>query len=115
MITFKDYLLEDLVSFDYQGTLIKNNDINKEVINILKNEVQKGNKAIIVSTSLENEKSKIEQFLKKYNLPISQIYCTNGEDKVFTLKELGVNRHYDDNNFELMMLKNSGIQGILIK
>jgi len=59
-------------------------------------------------------KKQVEDVIRENSLPISEIYCTNGQDKVDTLKRLGVIKHYDDDKFQIMELENSGIEGILV-
>lgn len=103
---------------------------NEKIHDILRMESQAGNKIIIV-TSRHNvvmkkdvvmKKSEwvpvfdyIVKFLRKYNLPVSQVQFTNDTKKLPFLRKLGVIRHYDDNPELKRELKNSNIEFVFIK
>jgi len=122
-----------IISFDFDDTIFKlewdgiNNDykrdpqgasmgiLNQDIARLIKNYASKGIKIIIVSSRQEEMKQEIVDFVTEHNLPISDIYCTNGQDKVHLLKELGVSKHFDDDRFEIDAINKDGqVLGITI-
>ena len=122
-----------IISFDFDDTIFKlewdgiNNDykrdpqgasmgiLNQDIARLIKNYASKGIKIIIVSSRQEEMKQEIVDFVTEHNLPISDIYCINGQDKVHLLKELGVSKHFDDDRFEIDAINKDGqVLGITI-
>lgn len=57
----------------------------------------------------------MKKFLIKYKLPVEEIILTNGQPKIFDLKDSKVIKHYDD-NFEMVReLKNTKIVFVYVK
>ena len=88
--------------------------INHSIVSIINQYNSNGWKCICVTSRNEEDKKQVQQVIKDNNLPITEIYCTNGQDKVFKLKELGVSKHYDDSYNEIQMLKRTDIIGIQV-
>jgi acid phosphatase class B len=88
--------------------------LNQSIANLINQHHAQGWKTICVTSRHDSSKKQVENVIKKNGLPITEIYCTNGQDKVFTLKELGVSKHYDDDYHEIMMLQKAGIEGIKV-
>ena len=123
---------QKVVSFDFDNTItlykwdkqegdyIRDKDglpfgfPNDRIIQRIKDHVTNGDKVIIITSRNEIWKKEIEDFVKKHNIPISEIYCTNMSWKANTLKKLGASMHYDDDIDELRKLKHKGIKGILV-
>ena len=115
-----------IISFDFDGT-IANNQWNEEERDYLRDENgnmiatlneniaqmihhyhNKNIQIIVVSSRMDKNKDEIIDFIAKYNLPISEVYCTNGQDKIHLLKQLGVSKHFDDDPHELNAIKQDG-------
>ena len=85
-----------------------------EMIERLRELASKGNNIIIVTSrnhpdtfkdprqlAWQNEFSSPEQLVADLNLPVSKIFYTNGQPKIYTLAEQGVVKHYDDDEREM--------------
>lgn len=123
-----------IISFDFDSTIVKYEwdgeegdfkkdalgeyiyTLNEPIVNLIKEAKGKGNRVYIVSSRLEANKSDIEDVVSKYGLVVDGIYCTNGQNKVETLKRLGVKRHYDDDPNEIRLINqgDTGIEGIQV-
>jgi len=100
--------------FDPKDPDIPLGKINQKIADLIFNYNSNGYKVICVTSRMAKYKKQVEDVIRENSLPISEIYCTNGQDKVDTLKRLGVLKHYDDDKFQIMELENSGIEGILV-
>lgn len=108
------------VSFDFDSTILKKEWDEEEGMDVpvgldpitadlIKKERNAGNKVIIVTSRYgpkpafgrDNE----DLFEIAYDLSIEDVYFTNGEDKVKTLLDLNVIRHYDDDPQEHKAIK----------
>lgn len=85
---------------------------NLSMLQEVHNYIESGHKVIIVTSRHETSRFHIEEQLEKWNIPIKDIYFTNGDWKYKLLKELGVDKHYDDSVNELSRLED--IEGILV-
>ena len=104
-----------IVSFDFDSTILKKEWDEEEGMEVpvgldprakklIEKERNAGNKVIIVTSRYgpkpafgrDNE----DLFEIAYDLNIDDVYFTNGEDKVETLLDLGVEKHYDDDPHE---------------
>jgi len=103
------------ISMDFDDTLsMSDNSPNPLGIFHFHNHVMEGHEIIIVTSRHESEASKdaIHGFLRKHNLPVSDVIHTNGELKVETLVKQEVSIHHDDDKRELEALQGTGIQGV---
>jgi hypothetical protein len=100
--------------FDPKDPDIPLGKINEKIVDLILKYKSDGYKVICVTSRMAKYKKQVEDVIRENRLPISEIYCTNGQDKANTLKRLGVIKHYDDDMFEIIGLKNSGIEGVLV-
>jgi hypothetical protein len=89
--------------------------VNPVIVNLINQYSSSGWEVICVTSRVSQYKKQVEDVIRDNHLPISRIYCTEGQDKVFKLKELGVSKHYDDDPIEIQYLNGTGIEGILVK
>lgn len=121
------------VSFDFDNTLLNNiwnneeNDFERDengnmigypnvpMIEMMKQYLNRGYEVLIVTSRMDKYKQDVVEFVQEQGLPVSEIICTNGENKVFTLIDLGVLEHFDDDPHEIQAIKNnSNIQAYQI-
>lgn len=88
--------------------------VNDGIVSLIKKYHSNNYKVICVTSRRSVYKSEVEEIIRENNLPIYEIYCTEGRDKVHMLLELGVSIHYDDDHYELEALKGTNIQGIQV-
>jgi FMN phosphatase YigB (HAD superfamily) len=103
------------ISFDFDNTLYDTFIAfpRLEIFEYLNN-LAHNYKIIIVTARNSCEKYVVEDFVKKYNLPISEIYFTNQQLKGPILKQLNVIQHIDDCQHQLESAKECGIEAISI-
>jgi len=108
------------VSFDFDSTILKKEWDEEEGMEVpvgldpiaaelIEKERNDGNEVVVVTSRYgpkpafgrDNE----DLFEIAYDLNIDDVYFTNGEDKVETLLDLGVIRHYDDDPHEHKAIK----------
>jgi hypothetical protein len=107
------------VSFDFDETIFKTewdkeeNDfkrdengkiigtLNSEAETLIRDYASKGWEIFIISSRMSDKKQEIIDFVKEHNLPITNIYCTNGHYKLSTLKRLQIFTHFDDDYMEI--------------
>jgi acid phosphatase class B len=119
----------NIISFDFDDTLALSYEKNIEyddpitifypnpkALTLLNKHIANGDKVIIVTTRRDAYMYEVYDFLKEHNIPIEKTdtYNTNLGIKCHMLKDLHVNVHYDDNQDELDLLKDTGIKGIHI-
>jgi len=123
---FESYDERDVVSFDFDGVLHRSiipgttHPINYdqpdtwEPIEIVHHAVKKehaaGNKIIVITARDEYMKPALWEFIKKYNLPIEEIECTNDDPKLNYIVSANSIRHYDDAEVLRKGLLKHGIQ-----
>jgi hydroxymethylpyrimidine pyrophosphatase-like HAD family hydrolase len=100
--------------FDPKDPETPTGHINQSIINLINQYNSQGWKTICVTSRSPNSSKQVYQVIQENNIPITDIYFTNGQDKIFKLKELGVSKHYDDDPMEIKYLENSGIEGFQI-
>ena len=127
-----DNLEQHIYSFDFDNTLIRyetleDGDVeyigpHEENIALLKNLVEQGNKVIIVTSRSRPNKPKFEwdkaptpeEAIQKFNLPVEEVHYTHGDLKADKLLELGVSKHWDDDDDEVAAAQAAGIEAILV-
>ena len=130
-LTEEDNLEQNIYSFDFDNTLIRyktleDGDVeylgpHETNIQILKNLAEKGNRVIIV-TSRSKLKKKLpwdkaptpEEAIQEFNLPVEEVYYTAGDFKADKLLELGVSKHWDDDEEEVEAAEKAGIEAVLV-
>jgi acid phosphatase class B len=86
-----------IVSFDFDDTLHHNYTPNESMIGIMHDHHREGDLVIIMTARHEGGIPSVYDFVKKHNLPVSNIYHTSMNLKGSYLKRLGCSIHYDDN------------------
>jgi len=88
---------------------------NPKIIDLIKQYDQDGWKVIIVTSRMNEYRDQVEDVVRELSLPIREIHCTGGQDKVDTLMRLGVSKHYDDDMFEISAIRSkSNIEAIQV-
>ena len=81
---------------------------------LIKNLISRGNTVYIITA--RNSKDGIIKTAKELGIPANRVIATgSNSNKVKKIKELGIKRHYDNNNDVIKALIGSGTQGILFK
>ena len=88
---------------------------NLKIMQKIYDYIQDGHKVIIVTSRFSRWKQDVVDKLANWNIPITEIYCTDGAWKANTLKRLKADMHYDDDMDELRRLRNTNVKGILVK
>jgi len=68
----------------------------------------------IVTFRSEDDKREVTDFVKGYKLPIYSVHCTDGKNKVPTLKKLGSKLHIDDDVSVCTLAAMAGIDCLLV-
>lgn len=119
---------QKVYSFDYDFTTVKykrdpNNEDrilydgpNQDIIEKMKELHAAGNKVIIVTARKKVDKKvsfdtspSPEELVDQLSLPVKEIHYTNGKLKANTLKQLGVQKHWDDDREELAAAEGAGV------
>jgi len=127
-----DHLEQNIYSFDFDNTLIRyktleDGDVeylgpHEENIQLVKDLAADGNKVIIVTSrsKLKGEKRPWddaptpEEAIIEFGLPIEEVYYTFGDFKAEKLLELGVSKHWDDDEEEVAEAEAAGIEAVLV-
>ena len=132
---WRQYLNEEeqnIYSFDFDNTLIRYHTLedgdvvylgpHEENIQLAKDLAAAGNKVIIVTSRAEptgpkkpwDDSPAPEELIADLGLPISGVYYTHGDFKAGKLVELGVQKHWDDDDEEVAAAEAAGIQAVLV-
>ena len=127
-ITEEDNLEQKLYSFDFDNTLIRYHTLedgdveylgpHEENIALLKDLAAQGNKVVIVTSrsKLKGEKRPWdkaptpEESIQEFGLPVEEVHYTYGNLKADKLMELGVTKHWDDDDDEVAAAWAAGIE-----
>ena len=127
-IAEEDNLEQNIYSFDFDNTLIRyetleDGDVeylgpHEENIALLKDLVEQGNKGIIVTSRSRPNKPKFdwdkaptpEEAIQEFELPVEEVHYTYGNLKADKLMELGVTKHWDDDDDEIAAAWAVGIE-----
>ena len=132
-IAEEDNLEQNVYSFDFDNTLIRYHTLedgdvvylgpHEENIQLAKDLAADGNKVIIVTSRSGPatgpkkawEKAPTpEEAIIEFGLPIEEVYYTFGDFKVDKLLELGVSKHWDDDDEEVAAAEAAGIESVLV-
>lgn len=97
------------ISFDFDGTLDDNFDgtLNKqkeEIQKLAMKYVSEGHDVYIITKRYEGDETiKVRQLAN--SLGITKIYSTNREMKYSYILGLGIERHFDDESYEIDLIK----------
>ena len=87
---------QNKVSFDFDDTLTQERWQKKAMM--LKEE---GKTVYIVTRRQEEQNDAVYAIADKIGIPRSRVYFTNGEDKWRTIRRLGIELHYDNNQEQI--------------
>ena len=128
----EDNLEQNIYSFDFDNTLIKYHTLedgdvvylgpHEENIQLVKDLTSEGNKIIIVTSrsKLKGEKRPWdeaptpEEAIVEFELPIEEVHYTYGNLKADKLMELGVTKHWDDDDDEVAAAWAAGIEAVAV-
>ena len=136
---WRQYITEEeeeqkLYSFDFDNTLIRYNTLedgdieyigpHKENIQLAKDLAAEGNKVIIVTSRKAyapgspkmpwDDSPSPEELIAQETLPIEEVYYTGGNLKSDKLVELGVSKHWDDDEEEVEAARSAGVETVLV-
>ena len=127
-----DNLEQNVYSFDFDNTLIRYHTLedgdvvylgpHEENIQLVKDLASEGNKIIIVTSRSKLKGEKMpwddtptpEEAIIEFGLPIEEVYYTSGDFKAEKLVELGVIKHWDDDEEEAEAAEEAGIEAVLV-
>lgn len=96
------------ISFDYDGTLTK-----QKYKDLAIKFIKDGDDVYIITARQDKDMEPVRNLAKE--LGIKKVYNTNGKDKYETIKRLGIDKHYDDNNEQIKKInENTDTKGILV-
>jgi hypothetical protein len=128
----EDNLEQNLYSFDFDNTLIRYHTLedgdveylgpHEENIALLKDLAAQGNKVIIVTSRSPLKHPKYEwdkaptpeEAIQEFGLPIEEVHYTYGNLKADKLMELGVTKHWDDDDDEIAAAWAAGIEAVVV-
>jgi len=105
------------ISFDFDGTLVDefggypSNTQKDEIQGLVKKYLSEGHEVIIITKrfgpenadkGIKNEHLEVQELAKK--LGIENIYFTNREMKFSYIINLGVDRHFENDNYEVQLI-----------
>jgi len=127
-IAEEDNLEQNIYSFDFDNTLIRYHTLedgdveylgpHEENIALLKDLAAQGNKIIIVTSRSKRKGPKMpwddapspEEAIQEFELPVEEVHYTYGNLKADKLMELGVTKHWDDDDEEVAAAWSVGIE-----
>jgi acid phosphatase class B len=128
----EDNLEQNIYSFDFDNTLIRYHTLedgdvvylgpHEENIQLVKDLAADGNKIIIVTSRSKRKGPKHpwddgptpEEAIEEFGLPVEEVYYTFGDFKADKLLELGVSKHWDDDDEEVAAAEEAGIESVLV-
>ena len=128
----EDNLEQNLYSFDFDNTLIRYHTLedgdveylgpHEENIALLKDLAAQGNKVIIITSRRKREGPKYpwdeaptpEEAIQEFGLPVEEVHYTYGNLKADKLVELGVTKHWDDDDDEIAAAWAAGIEAVAV-
>jgi len=131
-IAEEDNLEQNIYSFDFDNTLIRYHTLedgdveyigpHQDNIQLAKDLAAQGNKVIIVTSRYRTSGPKKpwddapnpDELIAEFDLPIEEVYYTDGNLKASKLTELGVSKHWDDDEDEVAAAEAAGIEGVLV-
>ena len=100
---FQEFRAGDKVSFDFDGTL--STPLGKQ---LAQHEIKSGTTVYIISA--RSDASSMYSVADALGIPHSRVYATGSNiDKVTKIKELGIDKHYDNNRNVVKMLPKVGV------
>jgi D-arabinose 1-dehydrogenase-like Zn-dependent alcohol dehydrogenase len=97
------------ISFDYDGVLS-----TPQGKKLAKRKIAEGDRVYVVTA--RGESQRVLDVAKEVGIPRLQVYFTDGKDKWKTIKRLGIERHYDNNQEQIDKIKeNTEANATLLK
>lgn len=91
------------VSFDFDGVLD-----TPQGKALARRKINEGDQVYIITARQEATMSKnVYEVAKELGIPRLHIYFTNGKDKWNTIKRLGIDVHYDNNEEQIQKIKDN--------
>lgn len=89
------------ISFDIDGVLT-----TPQGMALARRKITEGNRVYIITARNESTMSaRVYEIAKELGIPRLRVYFTNGEDKWKTIKLLGIEVHYDNNEEQITKIK----------
>jgi uncharacterized HAD superfamily protein len=89
------------VSFDFDGVLTTPGGMA-----LARRKLLKGDRLYIITARNESTMStRVYEIAKELGISRLQVYFTNGEDKWKTIKRLGIDLHFDNNEEQVLKIK----------
>jgi uncharacterized HAD superfamily protein len=99
------------ISFDIDGVLD-----TEAGLELAKRLIKSNNRVYIITARQERFSDEVYAIAKELGIPKLMVYFTGGEDKWKTIKRLGIERHYDDNQEQIQKINdNTEALGIIFK
>ena len=89
------------ISFDVDGVLT-----TPQGMALARRKITEGNRVYIITARNESTMStRVYEIAKELGIPRLRVYFTNGEDKWKTIRRLGIEVHYDNNEEQITKIK----------
>lgn len=89
------------ISFDVDGVLT-----TPQGMALARRKITEGDRVYIITARNESTMStRVYEIAKELGIPRLRVYFTNGEDKWKTIKRLGIEVHYDNNEEQIIKIK----------
>ena len=99
------------VSFDFDKTLEK-----KNIQQIALTHIQESDEVFIITRRCPEESAEVIAVATKLGIQQDHIYFTCGEWKWRTIRDLGIEIHYDDKLIEILLIeRNTNTKAILVQ
>ena len=86
----------------------------QRILDFVRGKAASGWAVHIVTFRSEDDKREVTDFIKRYKLPVRSVHCTDGKNKVPTLKKLGSTLHIDDSVEVCTLAAMAGIDCLLV-
>lgn len=86
----------------------------QRILDFVKDKASNGWAIHIVTFRSDDDRQEVVDFIKGYKLPIRSVHCTDGKNKVPTLKKLGSKLHVDDDVSVCTLATMAGIDCLLV-
>jgi len=89
------------ISFDVDGVLT-----TPQGMALARRKITEGNRVYIITARNESTMgARVYEIAKELGIPRLRVYFTNGEDKWKTIRRLGIEVHYDNNEEQVKKIK----------
>ena len=89
------------ISFDIDGVLT-----TPQGMALARRKITEGNRVYIITARNESTMgARVYEIAKELGIPRLRVYFTNGEDKWKTIRRLGIEVHYDNNEEQITKIK----------